>query len=47
MEIMQDGVNANKQARDYKMVTTTVTSAQKVKIHLAQGGGWTAICTKM
>ncbi len=47
MEIMQDGVNADKQARDYKMVTTTVTSAQKVKIHLAQGGGWTAICTKM
>lgn len=40
--IFQDGVNAGKDARDYKRVSRGVTSSDKLTVHLAQGGGWTA-----
>lgn len=42
MDIFQDGINADKYAGDYKRVKTIVKSGDKMKIHLAPGGGWTA-----
>ncbi len=46
LEIMQDGINANKSARDYKKLTIEKNSGSKLKIQMAKGGGWAAICTK-
>lgn len=42
MDIFQDGINADNYAGDYKRVKTSVKSGDKIKIHLAPGGGWTA-----
>jgi alpha-glucosidase len=42
MEAFQDGVNADRQASDYKIVKTQVNKATKMKIKLALGGGWAA-----
>jgi alpha-glucosidase len=38
----QDGVNADRNARDYKQVKSQVNSGTKLKIKLAPGGGWAA-----
>jgi len=40
MDIFQDGINADRYAGDYKHLKTIVKSGDKVKIHLAPGGGW-------
>jgi alpha-glucosidase len=42
MEAYQDGVNADRNASDYKKITTQVTKATKLKLPLASGGGWAA-----
>jgi alpha-glucosidase len=42
MEIFRDGINADKYASDYKHYTVNVKSGEKMKIHLAPGGGWAA-----
>ncbi len=47
IEIMQDGINAEKSASDYKRIVKQVTKADRLKINLAKGGGWAAICKKM
>jgi len=47
IEIMQDGINANKSASDYKRIVQKVTKASKFKIDMAKGGGWAAICKKI
>lgn len=47
IEIMQDGINADKYASDYKRIVKKVTKADKLKIELAKGGGWAAICKKI
>jgi alpha-glucosidase len=39
----QDGINADRAARDYKKVSFTMPADGKVKIHMAPGGGWAAI----
>jgi alpha-glucosidase len=41
-EIFMDGVNADRKPEDYKKVIQKVSAADKWKIHLAPGGGWTA-----
>ncbi len=41
--IFADGVNADREATDYKHTYQQVTSADKLQVHLAPGGGWTAI----
>ena len=46
IEIMQDGINANKNAVDYKHTSGTVNKTDKMKIWLARGGGWAAIIGK-
>lgn len=43
IEIMQDGINADRNANDYKNVTDTITKSSKIKVRMAPGGGWAAI----
>jgi alpha-glucosidase len=40
--LFRDGINADRQASDYKKEVITVSSSDKVPIHLAPGGGWAA-----
>jgi alpha-glucosidase len=47
IEIMQDGLNAEVSCNDYKRIVKQVTKADKLKIDLAKGGGWAAICKKL
>ena len=42
-DIFADGVNAHKEATDYKHTQQTVTSKDRLAVHLSSGGGWTAI----
>ncbi len=46
INIWKDGVNAAKHAADFKQEKMNVTSASKMKINMAPGGGWAAIITK-
>jgi len=42
IDIFQDGINADRYAGDYKHLKASVKSGDKMKIHLAPGGGWAA-----
>ncbi len=42
MEAYRDGVNADRNASDYKKTTTQVNKTTKLKLPLASGGGWAA-----
>ena len=42
IDIFQDGINADRYAGDYKLLKKSVKSGDKMKIHLAPGGGWAA-----
>ncbi len=42
MEAYQDGVNANRFGSDYKKVKSQVNKTTKLKIRMAEGGGWAA-----
>jgi alpha-glucosidase len=42
MEAYEDGVNADRNASDYRKHTTTVSRSTKLKLQLASGGGWAA-----
>lgn len=44
--IMKDGINADRNANDYKQVTKTITSESVLQLDLAPGGGWAAIIEK-
>lgn len=46
IEIMQDGINANKNAVDYKHTLGTVSKTDKMRIWLARGGGWAAVVSE-
>ncbi len=41
--IFADGINADREATDYKHTQRQINSDDKLQIHLAPGGGWTAI----
>ena len=41
-EIFSDGINADRDATDYKKEIKKVTAGQKIDIQLAPGGGWAA-----
>lgn len=41
-EIFQDGVNADRDGTDYKKRVMEISSGEKLKVHLAPGGGWVA-----
>jgi alpha-glucosidase len=40
LDSYEDGVNADRNASDYKKTTRQVNKSTKLKIHLAPGGGW-------
>jgi len=42
IEFYRDGVNADKYAGDYKKVESQISASDKLKLHLAPGGGWAA-----
>jgi alpha-glucosidase len=42
-DIFADGVNAMREATDYKHTIRPVTAGERLNIHLSSGGGWTAI----
>jgi len=42
LDAYEDGVNADRNASDYRKTTTQVSRTTKLKIHLAPGGGWAA-----
>ena len=42
MTIFQDGVNAHRNAQDYKKVSAKLPIDGKYQIHMAPGGGWVA-----
>lgn len=46
MTVFQDGINADRAARDYKKTSAKIPADGIVKIHLAPGGGWVARITR-
>jgi alpha-glucosidase len=42
LDAYSDGLNADRNASDYKREKIQVTKSTKLKIHLAPGGGWAA-----
>ena len=44
--VFADGLNADRDATDYKKVTSSITVSTKMKIHLAPGGGFAMRITK-
>ena len=38
----QDGMNANRYGSDYKKVTSRIGKTERLKVRLAEGGGWAA-----
>jgi len=45
--VFKDGINADREATDYKKEVIKVSSGDKVKIQLAPGGGWAARIEKL
>ena len=43
--IFSDGVNADRDATDWRMETRRLSASDKLNVHLAPGGGWTARIT--
>jgi alpha-glucosidase len=43
LQIMQDGVNADRYAEDYKLLHSSTSNKETLKARLVSGGGWTAI----
>ncbi len=46
MKAYADGVNAHRKASDYKVSVSEVSRKSEVKVHMAPGGGWTAVITR-
>jgi alpha-glucosidase len=46
-EIFKDGMNADKDATDYKREIIKISSSDKLSIHLSNGGGWAARIYKL
>ena len=45
MEVLEDGLNAEQHAADYKISTRTVTAGEKLIMPMSTGGGWSAVFT--
>ena len=45
MDILSDGINADRHAADYKISDLKVTKNDKINIKMEKGGGWCAILT--
>ena len=46
VEIFKDGANAHRAARDYAKEELSVRPGDKLKLHMAPGGGWVAKIVK-
>jgi alpha-glucosidase len=46
-EVFRDGINADRDATDYKKEIIKITSATKLKVQLSTGGGWAASIKKV
>lgn len=46
MQVWKDGINADRNARDFKTETLTVNSATTINIKMAKGGGYVAKITR-
>jgi alpha-glucosidase len=46
-EVFTDGVNADRDATDYKKVSMKIKAGDKVKVNMAPGGGWAARIEKV
>jgi alpha-glucosidase len=46
VEFMQDGINSDKNAEDYKHGKITITAPAKIQVNIHHGGGYAAIITK-
>ena len=42
LEAIEDGINANARAEDYKKTEKNIKSGETLKLKLAAGGGWVA-----
>jgi alpha-glucosidase len=42
IEYIEDGMNANSRAEDYKLVNRELNTGETLKLNLAPGGGWVA-----
>jgi len=42
IDLYEDGINADRYAQDFKRVQQSVTNMTKLRLHLAEGGGWAA-----
>ncbi|HVO74322.1 MAG TPA: glycoside hydrolase family 97 C-terminal domain-containing protein, partial [Ignavibacteriaceae bacterium] len=42
IEFYRDGVNADRYGGDYKKVKSEISPSDRLKLHLAPGGGWAA-----
>jgi alpha-glucosidase len=47
IEWFKDGINADKQATDYKRERRSIYLKDKLTIHMAPGGGWAASLRKL
>ncbi|MDR0823525.1 MAG: glycoside hydrolase family 97 protein [Prevotella sp.] len=47
VDILKDGVNANRYASDFKIENAEVSKGQTIEIKMAKGGGWAAILTPL
>ena len=45
--VFKDGINADRDATDYKKEVVKITSGDKLIVHLAPGGGWAARIEKL
>jgi alpha-glucosidase len=45
VKIFQDGINADRYASDYVVTEASIKAGDKMRIHLAPGGGWAARIT--
>ncbi len=43
MEILRDGINADRHPQDYKIETKTVKAGETIQVKMSGGGGWAAI----
>ena len=47
MQSFGDGINASRNAQDYKIENRLVTKEGKIQINLSKGGGYSAIIKKI
>jgi len=45
LEILKDGLNVDKHAADYQIISKEISADEILKVDMAQGGGYTAILT--